>query len=113
MAGLNSRLDVKVSGLYSKVDAILKSLSETNKSGPTTAERKAQLDQLISLRLKHMIEEVEQKYNESYDYYLETITTMLKVHDDMLTASNELIKQTHIRHEKEIQSLEKIYPEKE
>ncbi|CAH1446997.1 unnamed protein product [Lactuca virosa] len=32
---------------------------------------------------------------------------MLKVHDDMLNASNELIKQTHIRHEKKIQRLEK------
>ena len=32
---------------------------------------------------------------------------MLKIHDDMLNASNELIKQTRIHHEKQIQHLEK------
>ena len=32
---------------------------------------------------------------------------MLKIHDDMLNASNELIKQTRIHHEKQIQRLEK------
>ena len=32
---------------------------------------------------------------------------MLKIHDDMISATNKLIKQTHIRHEKQIQRLEK------
>lgn len=32
---------------------------------------------------------------------------MLKVHDDLVTATNELIKQTHVCHEKQTQRLEK------
>lgn len=32
---------------------------------------------------------------------------MLKVHDDMISATNELIKQTHVCHEKKIQRMEK------
>ena len=105
--GLNTKIDEKVSRLDFKLDAILNSLSEANKSGPTVFEREAQLDQLISLCLKQTIEEVEQKYDASVDHYLDTITKMLQVHDDMLNASNKLIKQTHIRHENQIQCLEK------
>ena len=60
------------------------------------------LDQLISLHLKHTIEEVEQKYDTSVDHYLDPITRILKVHDDLVAAKNELIKQTHVRHEKQI-----------
>lgn len=44
MAGLNTEIDEKVSGLDSKVDAILISMSEANKSEPSVAEREAQLD---------------------------------------------------------------------
>ena len=54
----------------------------------------------MSLWFKHTLEEVEKKYNLSLDHYLDTITTMLKVHDDMINATNELIKQTHVRYEK-------------
>lgn len=111
--GLNTRLDVKVFGLDSKLDAILNSLSTTKPSRPTTAVREAQLDQLISLRLKHTIEEVEKKSDESIDHYLDTITKMLKVHDDRLNASYELIKQTYIHHEKQIQRLEKEIQKKD
>lgn len=32
---------------------------------------------------------------------------MLKVHDDLVSATNKLIKQTHIFYEKQIQALEK------
>lgn len=60
VVGLNAKLDAKVSGLDSKLDAILLSLFEATKSGPTNVEKEAQLDQLISLRIKHTIEEVEQ-----------------------------------------------------
>lgn len=47
---LNSKLDQKVSGLDSKLDAILHSLSQ--QSGPSVAEREAHLDQLISTSWK-------------------------------------------------------------
>ena len=104
MAGLNTKIDEKVSRLDSNLDAILRSLS--SQSGPSVAEREAQLDQLLSLWLKHSIEEVEAKYDASVDHYLDTITQMLKVHDDLVAAINELIKHTHVRHEKQIQRLE-------
>lgn len=58
VAGLNAKIDEKVSGLDSKLDGILISLSKRNKSEHTTVEREAQLDQLISIRIKHTIEEV-------------------------------------------------------
>ena len=32
---------------------------------------------------------------------------MLKVHDDLVAVTNDLIKKTHVRHEKQIQRLEK------
>lgn len=56
VAKLNTRLDVKVYGPDSKLDDILNFLSETNKFRPTTTDKEAQLDQHISLRLKHIIE---------------------------------------------------------
>lgn len=111
--GLNTRLDVKVYRLDSKLDAILKSLSAVNISGPTIAESEAQLDHLISLRLKHTIAEVEHKYDASVDHYLDTITQMLKAHDDLVTATNDLIKKTHVHHEKQIQRLEKEIQKKD
>ena len=46
-------------------------------------------------------------YDASFGHYLYTITTMLNVHDDLVAAINDLIKQTHMRHEKQIQRLEK------
>ena len=107
MAGLNSKIDEKAFRLESKLDAILQSLSEVNKSWPTTAEREAQLYLLVSLRIKHAMEQVEKKYDASVDHYLDTITQMLKVHDDLVAATKDLIKQTHVRHEKQIQRLEK------
>lgn len=41
------------------------------------------------------------------DYHITTINIMLKVHDDMLYATNTLINQTDVHHEKYIQRLEK------
>ena len=89
-------MDQKVSGLDSKLDAILQPISQ--QSGPSVAEREAQLDQLISLRLKHSMEEVKSKYDASVEHYLDTITSMLKVHDDLVSATNDLIKQTPSHH---------------
>lgn len=47
-------------GLDNKLDAILNSISDVKKQGPFDEEQAQKLDQLISLRLKHTIEEVEQ-----------------------------------------------------
>ena len=58
-AMLDSKIDAKVSSLETKPDAILQSLSEVKKVGPTDAEMVEQLDQLISMRFKHTLEEVE------------------------------------------------------
>lgn len=88
MAKLNAKIDEKVFGLNSKLDTNLNSLSKTNKSGPTPTEREAQIEQLISFQLKHTIEEVKQKYDASLNHYLDTITKMLKVHDNLICATN-------------------------
>ena len=87
---LNSKLDQKVSRLDSKLDAMLQSLSQ--KSGPSTTEREAHLDQLISIRLKNTVEQIDSKYDALVDNYLNTISSMLKVHDDLVSATNKLIK---------------------
>lgn len=107
MAQLDSKLDQKVPSLDSKLDVILKSLFGIKQVDPSEAERADQLYQLISLRFKHTLEEVDQKYNDNLDHHISTTTTMLKIHDDMISATNELIKQTHVRQEKQIQRLEK------
>ena len=88
VAQLDSKIDAKLSGLDTKLDAILHSLFEVKKPRPSDAERVQQLDQFISLRNKHTIEEAEQKYNSSLDHYLHTITTMLRVLDDKICATN-------------------------
>lgn len=41
------------------------------------------------------------------------IATMLKVYDDMISATNELIKQIYVRQEKQIQRLEKEIKKKD
>lgn len=41
------------------------------------------------------------------DNLLSTINTMLKIHEDIIYATNEPIKQTHVCHEKQIQRLQK------
>ena len=98
VAELNSKIDKKVSWLDSKLDVILQSLS--NQSGPSVDVRESLLHQLISIQLKHSIEEVKAKYDASIEHYLDTITIMIKVDDDLVAATNDLIKQTHVRHEK-------------
>ena len=105
------KMDQKVSGLDSKLDVILQYISQ--QSGPSVAEREAQLDQFISFRLKHTMEEVDTKYDTLVDHYLNTITSMLKVHDDLVAATNNLINQTHVRHEKQIQRMEKEIKKKD
>ena len=59
VAQLDSMLDQKVTNLDSKLDVILKSLSEIKDVGPSEIERANQLDQLMSVRFKHTLEEVE------------------------------------------------------
>lgn len=100
IAEINTMIDEKVSGLDSKLDAIHQSLSQTNRSRPTIDEQESHLDQLISLLLKNTIEEVEQKSDTSINHYLDKITRMLKVHDDLVVATNEFIKKTHVGHAK-------------
>ena len=107
VAQLDVKLDQKVTSLDSKLDVILKSLSEIKEVGPSEVKRANQPNQLISLCFKHTLEEVKHKYNDSLDHYISTTTTMLKIHEDMISATNELIKQTHVRYEKQIQRLEK------
>lgn len=82
-------------------------MSEVKKVGPLDDEREEQLNQLISLRFKHILEEVEQKYKSSLDHHIDINSTMMNIYEDMISATNELINQTHVRHEMKIQRLEK------
>ncbi|CAI9298899.1 unnamed protein product [Lactuca saligna] len=91
----------------------LNSTQKFKEVGPLKVEKANQLDQLKSLRFKHTLEEVEQKYNNSLDHHISTTTTMLKIHDNMINATNELLKQTHMCHEKKIQWLEKEIKKKD
>lgn len=88
MTQLDSILDEKVSGLDAKLNVILMSLYEIKQTGPLEAERADQVDRLISLHFKHTLEEVEKKYNTSLHHYIDTISTMLKIHADMISATN-------------------------
>ena len=38
---------------------------------------------------------------------------MLKIHDDVISSINKIIKQTHVHHEKQIQRLEKEIKQKD
>ncbi|CAI9277347.1 unnamed protein product [Lactuca saligna] len=105
--GLDMKLDQKVTNLDSKLKLMLKYLSEIQYAAPLKLNRPNQLNHLISLCLKRTINEVEQKYNDSLDHHISTTTIMLKIHDDMIIATNKLIKYTHVHHEKQIQRIEK------
>lgn len=59
MAQLDSKIDQKVSSLDSMLDVIFKSLSKIKQDGPSKAELADRHDQLIFLRFKHTLEEVE------------------------------------------------------
>ncbi|CAI9263876.1 unnamed protein product [Lactuca saligna] len=107
VAGLDSMIDKKLTSLNFKLELILKSLSKMQATTPSELDRANHLDQLISLRLKQTIEEVQYKCNDSLDHHISTTTIMLKINDDMINATNELIRKNHVRHEKEIQRLEK------
>lgn len=103
VATVNSRIDkvIKdVSGIESKLDLALKSLSEIKANAPYELDQANRLDQIILLRLSHTLEDEKSRYTENMDYHISTVTIMLKVHDDMYSTSNTLIKQTHIQHEK-------------
>lgn len=58
------------------------------------------MDQIICLRLKHALEEVEERYKDNIDHHIYTISTILKIHVDMIFATSELIKKPHVRHKK-------------
>lgn len=84
------KVDAKVNvnahaiALNSKLDLALKSLSEIKSSAPAQQGREKQLDQLSSLRLKYIMEELEKKYNENLDHHISTTTIILKIHDYMI-----------------------------
>lgn len=84
--------------MHSKLNLILKSISDVNFSTPFVENQEQLLDQLISLRIKHTMVEFEQCYVNLIEHHEDTIWKMIMVHDELLKATNELIKKTHIRH---------------
>ncbi|CAI9280982.1 unnamed protein product [Lactuca saligna] len=99
-------VNAKVGSLVSKIDLVIKSLSKIKVVVPYELDRANQLDQLISLRLKHTLEEDEQRDKVNINHHISTTSTMLNINDVLIFATNELIKYTHIHHEKQIQRLE-------
>lgn len=62
---VNSKIDnvnTKVGALDSRIDLMINSLSKIKYVPPSKLDRANQLDQLISLRLKHTLQEAEQTY---------------------------------------------------
>lgn len=97
---VDSKVDTtttKVASFDLKLDLVFQSLSEIKADAPSKIYSANKLDQLISLLLKRTLEEAEEKYKDNLDHH---ISTTLKIHDDMIFATNELIKQTHVHHEK-------------
>ena len=74
----------------------LKSLFEIKVDAPSELDHANQLDKFISLCLSRTLEDVEAHYKENMDYHISIVTNMVKVHGDMLSATNTLIKKTHI-----------------
>lgn len=101
------KVNEKVTGLDKTPDLVIKSLSAIKDAAPLKLDSINQLDSLTSLCLKCTLEEAEAHYNENLDHPPSTINTMLKIHNDMISAINEKIKQTYVNHEKKIQRLEK------
>ncbi|CAI9296547.1 unnamed protein product [Lactuca saligna] len=90
----------QVAGLKSKLDLVLKSMSEIKDVTPSELDHANQLNHLISLHLIHTLKEPKACYKDNMDPHITTVNTMLKVYDDIFSATNTLIKQTYIRHEK-------------
>lgn len=98
---------MQVTSLDLKLGLVTKSLFEIKVVALSKFNRENQLDQLISLCLKHTLKEEEERYKDNLDHHLSTNNTMLKINNDIIYATNELIKQTRVCHEKHIQILER------
>lgn len=90
-----------------KLNLVIKYHSEIKVFAPSELDRENQLDQLIYVHLSYTLEDVEECYKDNFHHQLVTIDIMLKIHDDMIFATNEMINETHVRHEKQIQWLKK------
>lgn len=110
VSSTNSKVDKvneMVGGLDTKLNIVVESISKIKGVAPFELDCANQLDQLISFLLICTLEEENESYKDNLDHHLFTINTMLKIHDDMIFATNKLIKQTHDCHEIQTQRLEK------
>ena len=67
---------------------MIKSLFEIKATAPSKLDWANQLDKLIYIRLKKTLEDAEEWYNDDLEHHISTTTTMLKIHDDMISATN-------------------------
>ncbi|CAI9283135.1 unnamed protein product [Lactuca saligna] len=107
---VDSKFDIvcsKVTSFDTKVDLVIKTLSKIKVVAPTVTNRGNQFDQVNSLFLSCTLEDANQCYKDNLDHYTSTLNMMLKIHDDMMSATNELTKQTHVHHEKEFKGWRK------
>lgn len=70
------------------------SISKVKTVIPPIQEWEKKLDKLISLHLKHTLEESDHRFVENLDTRIETMDKILKFHDDLVADTNELIKKT-------------------
>ena len=96
----------KTISLDSMLDLGIKPLSEIKVVAPSKIDKSNQLDQLIFHHLSRTLEEAEEHYKSNIDHHISTRNMMLKIHDDMISATDKLIKQTHVHHERQIQTFE-------
>ncbi|CAI9303866.1 unnamed protein product [Lactuca saligna] len=78
----NSKVDnvnTYFESLDSKIDLVLKPLSEIKVATPLEHERANQLDLHIFLLLKHTLEEADERYKENLDHHISTTSTMIKI----------------------------------
>ncbi|KAL7618681.1 hypothetical protein Lser_V15G04364 [Lactuca serriola] len=77
---------VKVDSLDKKLDLVIKALTEIKASTPSIQDREKQLDELISIRLKHSREVSEARLNETLKHHMGMMDQMLKVHNQIVDA---------------------------
>ena len=71
-----------VQALDSKSETILKVVEGLAASVPSLADREKQLDQLVSVRLKHSMEESENRWTKSMKEFLELIESITNLQND-------------------------------
>ncbi|KAL4583387.1 hypothetical protein LXL04_007958 [Taraxacum kok-saghyz] len=94
-----------VTALESKSDAILKAVQGLASFVPSLSDREKQLDQLISARLKHSMEQSEAGWTKSTKYFLDLIESITSLQNDTIDQFNHLHDNNSRQHRRELKFL--------